>query len=389
MYRECDVERAVYRWFSRRPERPSAADVAKKAALLARRLGADAGQVKAIDEDWAARWARRFGTDKEGYSQDQSYVCLCLQLDWGSLPGLNSVQDRVWLLAAGNLSGRHRTRLLITGKEWRPDCLKHVNMLSQPVVYAGGGVGRPTPDLFSWWFHREFAPAALALNSGGAVLVCEEAEFLPPAEECVAANGKVKLIVKSADGSLDLVKSELRTRYAMMLIHSVTIEGLSGYTLKDAFPLLHRSWLNVRPEVFGRTGTTEEDRILLLELQWLCQEAGLETDEASVRAWVAESAPPVNEVKAEPLEEQEVPSAVEAAGLLSKALLWMETEPIEPSYLLVLRDIIAIARQASESFLNTIPRQSIYNNSLLVTFQKVIVLLLGLFIYNVNKCVNR
>lgn len=347
LYKECDVERALYRWFSKKAERPSQEELAKKATLFARRLGADTVQLRSIDEDWTVRWAKRFGLDKEGYSQDQTYACLCLELDWGSLPGLVSGQERVWLLAAGNLSGRHRTRLLITGKEWRPDCLKHVNMLSQPVVYAGGGVGRPTPDLFAWWFHREFAPAALALNNNGAVLVAEEAEFLPSAEECVAANGKVKLVIKPSDGTLDLVKTELKTRYAMLLVHSISIEGLSGYTLKDAFPLLHRAWLNVRPDVFSRTNPTEEDRILLLELQWMCQEAGLEADETILRAWTSDNEPYGSAVKAEPLDEQQdVPNAAEAAALLSKALLWMESEPIEPSYLLVLRDIIAIAKQA-------------------------------------------
>ncbi|XP_054258415.1 uncharacterized protein LOC128983220 isoform X1 [Macrosteles quadrilineatus] len=295
---------------------------------------------------------------------------------------------------AGNRSGRHRTRMLITGREWRPKCLRNVNMLSQPVVYAGGGIGKLTPDLFTWWFHREFAPAALSLNERGAILVIEHADFLPPVADCIASDGKVKLIIYqkpdnpySVFPDQTLVASELRTRYAMLLLHDISLEQqrwlsvsqfLANFTLKDAFPMLHRAWLNIRPETFSRcwanpvptdpsvgvslsfgksTSTplqVEEDRMLLLELQWLAHDLGLEVTDEDLAHWVGTLPEPtdVPVVKPEPEEETEesasVPTAAEAATHLQSVLAWMESEPIEPNLLMVVRDIMTMAKQASK-----------------------------------------
>ncbi|XP_014244823.1 uncharacterized protein LOC106664004 isoform X2 [Cimex lectularius] len=404
VYREADVEKALYRWYARMTQNttrecPTSGEIIRKAAALAKKFGADSVKIKQFNREWTKSWYTKFGIKQikpqpesipepppvldaalEGYSDDQIYTGLAFEFDWTSLPDRSmerrAPEDRVWLLMAGNKSGRHRTRMLITGKEWRPESLKHVNMLSQPVVYAGGGVGRLTPDLFSWWFHREFSPAALVLNEAGAILVMEKADYLPPSSDCVSSDGKVKLVVYSEETSpnikLDqsLLRSELKTRYAMLLLHIISMEQsrwmsiphyLSNFSLKEAFPLLHRAWLNVRPETFrrawsGALGSVlgEEDRMLLLELQWISHDIGFEVTDEDVQIWSSstrelESIP--EEVKTEPREEtagETVPTASEAVNHLSKALVWMESEPIEPSYLLVLRDIITIAKQASK-----------------------------------------
>ncbi|BES87616.1 HMG (high mobility group) box [Nesidiocoris tenuis] len=405
-YRECDLDRALFRWYSRRtdgqgrPANVTIADLANRALVLAKRLGAGDSNLKRIDDDWVANWSDKFGvrdfaeteerpvksedleTILDEYNDDQIYTGLAFEFDWTSLPDRNATRklpdERIWLLMAGNKSGRHRTRILITGKEWRPDSLKHVNMLSQPVVYAGGGVGRITPDLFSWWFHREFAPAALLLNESGAVLVMESADYLPSPHDCVTANGKVKLVLYNPSSSApsqhrfdqNLLKSELKTRYAMLLLTNLTLEPrwltvphvLSSFSLKEAFPLLHKAWLNVRPETFSRCWTTsavastEEDRIMLLELQWISHDVGLDVTDEDVKLWAysncGETSADPESVKPEPREDRDgseaIPTASEAVAHLNKALLWMESEPIEPTYLLVIRDIITIAKQAGK-----------------------------------------
>ncbi|PSN40685.1 hypothetical protein C0J52_21714 [Blattella germanica] len=336
------------------------------------------------------------------YTADQVYCAYGFQFDWKSLPDRNleetAPKDKVWVLMAANRTGRHRTRMLITGKLWRPHCLRHVNMLSQPVVYAGGGSGTLTPDLFTWWFHREFAPAAMSLNPRGAVLVVEQASFVPQETECIAADGAVKLVIfprgNFDDGAIldhGLIVSELRTQYAKMLLSSIAASNvdqqhatlvpdyLTNFVLKDAFPLLHRSWLNVRSETFIRcwekvaTLTNEEpmsfpptsgyslvltscasspaqaqeDRMMLLELQWLSHDLGLEVTDDDLARWALQSGtsqddPLVEDVKVEPVDEAGgettatgVPTAAEAADHLAQALLWMETEPLDPGLLLV------------------------------------------------------
>lgn len=433
-FREVNLERMLFRWYERTlPARGDGStissdpqDVLKKATLLARRQGASEEFVKGLDEGWVRAWSEKYGVAEEvvaynvdepfphqddvkqevsaedplaevnsgEYTDDQIYTAFAFQLDWTSLPDrtleASSADDRVWLLMAGNRSGRHRTRMLITGREWRPNCLTTVNMLSQPVVYAGGGIGVLTPDLFTWWFHREFSPAALSLNDRGAVLVIEHADYLPPASDCVACEGKVKLIVYQRGESpysvypdLSLVAAELRTRYTMLLLHDISLDQqrwmtvsqfLLSFTLKDAFPMLHRAWLNIRPETFsrcwaisdplsanislsfGKAASTplqvEEDRMLLLELQWLAHDLGLEVTDEDLAQWVAASPSPsanTTVIKQE-LEDIEgeggsVPTSTEVVTHLQKVLAWMESEPIEPNLLMVVRDVLAMAKQ--------------------------------------------
>lgn len=431
VFKEANLERMLFRWYERRQtaisDDPSSSsgppDVLKKAVLMSKRLGATDDFSKNLDKDWIRKWFAKYGVSEETpplpedakdvkleidtedplsvlntgeYTDDQIYSAFAFQLDWTSLPDKTlevCSEDRVWLLMAGNRSGRHRTRMLITGKQWRPNCLKHVNMLSQPVVYAGGGIGQLTPDLFTWWFHREFAPAALSLNDRGAVLIIEQADFLPSPSDCVTSDGKVKLIVYQRGANpysvypdQSLVAAELRTRYAMLLLHDISLEQqrwvsvsqfLANFSLKDAFPMLHRAWLNIRPETFSRcwaipapvdanlgvslsfgksTSTplqVEEDRMLLLELQWLSHDLGLEVTDEDLAHWVSTLPEPLEPVvvKSEPLEEEteeessSALTAAEAASHLQKALTWMESQPIEPNLLMVVRDIMTMAKQ--------------------------------------------
>lgn len=430
-FREANLERMLFRWYERRqtamsddPDSSSGPpDVLKKALLLSRRLSASEDFCKSLDRDWVRRWFAKYGVSEEvtrvpeetkpeiktepeqgdpltevlsgEYTDDQIYSAFAFQLNWTSLPDktLESPgEDRVWLLMAGNRSGRHRTRMLVTGQQWRPDCMKTVNMLSQPVVYAGGGIGMLTPDLFTWWFHREFVPAALSINEGGAVLVIEQADFLPPAADCVTSDGKVKLVTYrhceipySLCPDQSLVAAELRTRYTMLLLYDISLEQprwlsvsqyLANFTLKDAFPMLHRAWLNIRPETFsrcwavsgpqeaslpvalsfGRSAATplqvEEDRMLLLELQWLAHDLGLEVTDEDLAQWVATVPQPREPlvIKPEPPDEEvegvtSVPSASEAASHLRQALAWMESQPVEPNLLMVVRDVMTMAKQ--------------------------------------------
>ncbi|KAJ4441662.1 hypothetical protein ANN_11520 [Periplaneta americana] len=420
---ETDLERALFRWFERYQQQQqrerhaggdevrvtvllSTAELRKKAHGIARRMGASQDLLDRVTRSWVRRWQSRYGVPKASttppppaqstandvtitvtststaavavevpspaeqlrrilrggdYAADQVYCAYGFQLDWKSLPDRtleeSNASEKVWVLMAGNRTGRHRTRMLITGRLWRPPSLRHVNMLSQPVVYAGGGSGTLTPDLFTWW-----------------LVVFPEGEF---GDGAVLDHG--------------LVVSELRTRYAMLLLSSVAANStdhqhatlvpdyLKTFSLKDAFPMLHRSWLNVRSETFLRcwervasltneepvayprapactlalssSGATptqaQEDRMMLLELQWLSHDLGLEVTDDDLATWARlessdPTAPPPDRVKTEPAEEgsaegavSAVPSAAEAADHLAQALLWMESEPLDPGLLLV------------------------------------------------------
>ncbi|XP_011875944.1 PREDICTED: uncharacterized protein LOC105566494 isoform X1 [Vollenhovia emeryi] len=382
----------------------------------------------------------------ENYDRSRIYLAHVCYLDWRDLPGKRRAGgsssgggdddgsigsrdatpsgERVWVVGAADHEGHHRTRLLVAGRHWRPRCLRRVNMLSQPVVYAGGGRGSLTADLFLWWFHREFAVTAMAMHPDGAVLVAESADYLPPEGDCVAADGLVRLFVVPKDCmETRLVVRELRVRLATGILSRARCgvyrdkapsilglpeeEGdhrldvyLKRFTLKEAFADLHRAWLSVRSETFARSWTLprdrddplvrcngamlpprihavdqEEDRMLLVELQGLAREVGLEITDDELGSWILDEesalAPFVR--KREPDEEhcrvkveietdkwldrngdededgkndgieeddgEDEPTAEEAVGLLSRVLTWMEREPLDPGLLLAVRSM--------------------------------------------------
>lgn len=397
---ELSLERALYQWYSGyQKEKGEAAlqlhkisvpILLKKALLICKKFKCSDYLISTINKDWIRNWRSRYGLKIDtgadssetlnNYTDDQIYFLYAFQFDLTSLPDktLDNKHEKVWLLSAGNKSGRHRTRFLVIGKHWRPKCLQSVNMLSQPVIYAGGGVGMLTPDLFTWWFHREFVPAALSLNSK-AVLVASDESFLPKDEkDCTFAESNVKLIrTVTKDLSNSLVPSEFRIRYASLVLNNALVdkskyssisEFLSDFNLKTAFPLLHKAWLNVRPETFTRNFEiisstsdlvlhSEEDRILFLELQWLSHDLGLEVTDVNLKYWVKHG---VNDTSADDLEgkaeemvdiedlhEPTVPSASECVEYLNKVLIWMESEPIDPNLVLVVRDVLTVAKQVN------------------------------------------
>lgn len=341
-----------------------------------------------------------------GYDHNRIYLAYVSLLDWRDLPGKrsssNNRDDKVWIVGAADQEGRHRTRLLVTGRHWRPKCLRRVNMLSQPVVYAGGGRGSLTAELFHWWFHHEFAVSAIAMHPDGAILIAERADYLPPEVKCVAADGLVRLFIIPKD-CLEprIVTKEMRIRLAVSFlstIHCQSIyssgggkplggsnndcsllldECLRRFTLKEAFVDLHRAWLGVRSKSFARSlmlpgeredmqnshknsrwlsgrvchaSDHDEDSMLLGELETLARDAGLDVNDEEIAKWMMaadESAEGID-VKTELMgeweeiidgEQESEPSAEEAAKLLSRVLLWMESEPLDPGVLLAARSM--------------------------------------------------
>ncbi|XP_054010168.1 uncharacterized protein LOC128893316 isoform X2 [Hylaeus anthracinus] len=360
-------------------------------------------------------------TALESYDRSRIYLAHVSFLDWRDLPGRRRTgsaavpdAERVWVVGAADHEGHHRTRLLVTGRHWRPRCLRRVNMLSQPVIYAGGGRGSLTVDLFLWWFHREFAVTAMAMHPDGAVLVAECADYLPPEADCVAADGLVRLFVVPKDClETRIVVKELRVRLAIGVLTRASYDVyrnlsnpseetdllsayLKKFTMKEAFADFHRAWLSIRSDTFARSwilpsdrddasmGFTsngpslssrvhastdqEDDRMLLIELQSLAREVGLEVSDEELNKWIldeeselamcvrkkeleeghcrvkieAEEKWPDYEAGDEDEEEDEEedePTAEETVGLLSRVLTWMEREPLDPGLLLAVRSM--------------------------------------------------
>lgn len=398
-----------------------------------------------------------------GYSDDQVYLACCFRFDWRSLPdhhrnlaSSSAAQEvllpppppdeeedkddgQVLLLMASNRSGRHRTRLCVIGKNPKPDCLLGVNMFSQPVVYFGGvlygdrrddGLLGVSDNFFVWWFHHEFAPGALAINEKAILITWSDGCLAPDIDRLHAQNKRASAFdgtgIRDVELLADVVRSELRVRYVSLVLFSAYLEEDGGgdgpsirrfmakYSLKEAFPLLHRAWLTLRTDTFSSTSTatttirssstaiadtsvpmisltldgqsTEHER-MLLQLQWLAHDLGLEVSDEDLVSWARvgklssdgaldASVSVTDNDNDEPSMEQTnnancssaggsgeqndssysarhqqqltevAPSASEAVTYLSKALLWMETESLDPNLLLFVRNIILLAKQA-------------------------------------------
>lgn len=334
----------------------------------------------------------------EGYDNSRIYLAHVSFLDWRDLPGKRTANcgERIWVVGAADHDGRHRTRLLVAGRHWRPNCLNGVNMITQPVVYAGGGSGALTADLFLWWFHREFATTAVAMHPDGAILVAEAADYLPPEVECITTDGLVRLFIVPKDClEPKIVANELRVRLAVGLLTNVRSqldleercesnldERIRRFNLKEAFAELHRAWLAIRSETFARSwislqehediqappvGPTLsnrphqashhlEDQQLILELRCLTGEVGLDIGDSEFNQWlVDEESNQSTCIKKEfndtdndekrdyyndfDTDNDDAPNAKETVRLLSRVLLWMEREPLDPGLLLTVRSM--------------------------------------------------
>lgn len=447
--REVDIERLLFRWYIRQHEEFGAASLSDtelqaKARSLARRLNRP--DLK-ITDDWLRRWKEAYGVktlnlspsspqaaapapnlqnsrdqspgaqlqriiEDGAYQEEQIYFCAKTNLAWKQLPDktlYNSTlgganMDSVTLLVASNRTGSHRLKLVCVGREWRPKCFRHVNMVNQPLLYVVGNNAEPYPELppeiFLWWFYQEFVTSVIFHLRANkldekALLIVERSEYLPQEEDCVTVDGKVRLIILPRDdfsetGSCCLnhvaVTNELKIRYKAELLSGIALvkdetsvtNFIKKFSMKDMFVLLNRAWMSLRSEVFEKcwskvdssssfkteneiffSGEHEFHQQQLYELQWLAHDLGLEVTDDDLKRWVQMEEPldlTDSSVKVETEqdteessneEEPRIPSAGDAASHLEQALLWMETEPFDPATLLLVKEVLARAKQAS------------------------------------------
>lgn len=367
---EADVIEKLEIWYARwtrnvgRPLTPL--NLKKKTITMLKTLKVSADVMSIITLHWIKEFMKTRG-NLVGYNDDETYAGLLIPFDVHGVPTDNTLNTalnpdrKVWLLMAGNKSGRHRTRVLVIGKRWRPPCMETVNMLGQPVIYAGGGDGFPTRDLFRWWFETEFCPAALSINSK-AVLVMDSASFVP--EKC-EYNG---VSLQHKHGGDPISKSslfvEFKATYTALLLTQASLDQqperssvqrfLIRFTLKDAFILIHRAWLRVAAESFSScwkntTYTSTLLKDIISSVRCLARDLGLEVSDDDMLLWILSDPGEITEPEnlSTVSEDVEVPpSAAQTVDYLKKALLWVETQPLEPSFVIAIRDLITYAKQA-------------------------------------------
>lgn len=363
---EADIIKRLEIWYPRWTQNIGRSltplNLKKKIIMMLKTLKVSTTVISIITLDWIKKFLKDRG-NLEGYNDDEIYVGLLIPFDVNGIPDkkLNTSVNpdrKVWLLMAGNKSGRHRTRVLVIGKRWRPPCIETVNMLGQPVIYAGGGDGNPTQDLFKWWFETEFCPAALSINTK-AVLVMDKASFVPEKYEY---NG---IFLQKHDGdpiSKSSLFIEFKSIYTALLLTQASLDQqsersiikfLGKYTLKDAFILLHRAWLQVTTEAFSTCWKnctyTSGLKGIILGLQLIAHDLGLEVSDNDMLIWILTNPIEITEPENLSIDSEDIeipPSATQTVDYLKMALLWVETQPLEPSFVIAIRDLITYAKQA-------------------------------------------
>ncbi|XP_050536793.1 uncharacterized protein LOC126902986 isoform X2 [Daktulosphaira vitifoliae] len=365
---EADVTKKIDLWYSKwtknlgRPLTPL--NLKKKSIIMLKMRKVSPSIISLITLDWIKKFMKNRGC-LDGYNDDEIYAGLFIPFDINGLPDktkyVTNNQDRnVWLLMAGNKSGRHRTRVLVIGKRWRPPCIESVNMLGQPVIYAGGGGGHPTQDLFKWWFETEFCPAALSINSK-AVLVMEKASYVPEKHDYQGVSLQQCDKNTISESSMFI---EFKITYTTLLLTQILLEQqcknpiqsfFKKYTLKDAFILIHRAWLQVTTESFAKcwknTTWSFPLKYSISELRWLIHDLGMQVSNDEMLIWMLSHPSEVVEAEIESAKFEDVeipPHAPQVVDHLKKALLWVETQPLEPTFVITIRDLISYAKQASK-----------------------------------------
>jgi hypothetical protein len=107
-----------------------------------------------------------------GYTDEQLYNCDETALYYKLLAnkslylkkapskaGMKTNEERVSLLLCASKTGNHKLNPFCIGKSRSPQCFKHVNMNSQPVIYKNSSCAWITCDIFASWFENEFVPS--------------------------------------------------------------------------------------------------------------------------------------------------------------------------------------------------------------------------------------
>lgn len=404
------LERILFRWYQKYQQRKKeneeeeAADdetispetLLAKAQSIVDKVDCTDDVKEKLNLDWIHHWQKLYGVTDETQGIDlrvtkpieeegsEIYYLYCFTLNFKGLPSnqvTENENDLVSILMAANKTGTHRTRVLVTGKQWRPPCLKHVNMVTQPVIYAGGGNSIITPELFKWWFSREFDPVVSILYPK-TILFTNNSGFL---EIITEANPRVTIQLNETNDFQNIVRWEFRTILTSMILRNYlnfkSIESIdfneymSNLTIKDAFLFIHRAWLHIRPETFPRAVSTEEattrksklvfnrvgsevdlqgDNNLLLELQWMTHDLGLEVTDDDLLEWVFGTKPEV-EVKVElvaevsGISEEDGSVDKDIVDHLEKVIFWMESEPFDSNLLLCMQDVLAYAKKVNRN----------------------------------------
>lgn len=317
-------------------------------------------QSKSDNLEWDDGYIAESPHSEKPYEDEQIYDMFFMKLPWKkfTLDVDFESKDVLIVLLCANRAGSRRTRVLVVGPEDDLKCMIGIHPLSQPVLYTTHSL--ESEQLIDW-FNFQFVPA----NSDEflpCLLIC--AENIQCDGDCLSYDGKDTLrfqakLPEKEERRLQNIRNVMHARYCLYLLemYAQYKEQYDNFdfnkflkchfNFKVAIPLIHRSWMETDVELSADHESilsnltdqlTDAVRILGLSDRRIDEE----TDFVKIEI--------ENKFRHEPGEQEatetSIPTASQTASLLETALLWMETQPIEPDIIIGIRQIASHIRKA-------------------------------------------
>lgn len=243
-----------------------------------------AGEKLNADQPAASETIEEFPSLIEGYSLDQIFNCDETGLCYRMLPsktlagaqekradGMKKAKDRVTVNACANVTGSIKVPLLFIGKSKNPRCFKGISHSDLPVVYRNQRNAWVDTEIFSEWFHEQFAPfvreklAQLGLEPK-AKLFLDNCSAHPEAEDLVTADGHItahffrpnitSLVQPMDQGVLESMKRHYRKCLLRDLVakdDTEMIPFLKSLNMLKVIDRISVAWDHIKPETIRRS----------------------------------------------------------------------------------------------------------------------------------------
>ena len=173
--------------------------------------------------------------------------------------------DRFTVLCCANMTGRDKVKLLVIGKSKKPQCFKHVDVNTLPVIYRANHNAWTTSALFQEWVTAW--DAALAIDRRKILLLVDNCTAHPHIDtlknirlEFLPAN-TTSLIQPMGQGVIKNLKTFYRKELVQMTVaaiednlassSSTATDSSSKFTLLDPIRFVAKSWQQVKGDTIA------------------------------------------------------------------------------------------------------------------------------------------
>lgn len=233
-------------------------------------------------------------------------------------PGYKASKDRITVMCCSNVSGTHKSKLVVIGKAKKPRSFKGSRATNLPVYYYGQKKGWMNKDIFHDWFHKQFCPDVRDFLTSNnlpqkAILVLDNAPSHPHESQLKSADGNISVkylppnvtaLIQPMDQG---VIANLKRHYRSSVLKNLVDMGgnlkefflNNNFTILDAIYECVAAWGKIKPSTL-----TKSWRKILPDVSLDDDFQGFECDDdAAGLATLARSLPGGEKVSEEDIDE--------------------------------------------------------------------------------------